>query len=88
MRAVVVVALLGLFCPASAVAQSAPATQTPDAAGAGSGEITRDQFIERAKKRAAARFDRIDTNRDGILSADEQRAARAAPARNRAARSE
>lgn len=71
MRAVVVVSLVALLCPTAALAQSASTT-----AALRSNGITKDQYVERAKQRAAARFDKADTNRDGILSADEIRAAR------------
>jgi phosphate-selective porin len=77
-----------LFClsllPAAASAQSAPqtaavettvpaATATPSAA-AGPGNITRQQYQERASQRAASRFDQIDANHDGVLDRDEIRA--------------
>lgn len=71
MRAVAVVSLVALLCPTAALAQNAAAT----AAVRGNG-ITKDQYVERAKQRAASRFEKADTNRDGILSADEIRAAR------------
>jgi hypothetical protein len=55
--------------------------QTPSGTARG-GDITRDQYIEhaveRARKSAATRFDRLDTNHDGVLTADERRAARSA----------
>lgn len=71
MRAVVVVSLLALLCPAAASAQSASTTAVP-----GRKDMTKDQYVERAKQRASARFDKADTNRDGVLSAAERRAAR------------
>ena len=70
MRAVVVVSLLALLSPASALAQN---SATATARGQ---DITRDQYVERAKQRAAARFDKADTNHDGVLTANERRAAR------------
>lgn len=82
MRAVLVVSLFALLSPAAAMAQTAPATPTPSAAPARGGDITRDEYIERAveraKRAAAARFDRMDINHDGVLSGEERRAARAA----------
>ena len=78
MRAVLVVSLLALFCPA-AMAQTAPAAPAPRAGAARSGDIPRDQYIERAVERARrnaeARFDRMDTNHDAVLTAGERRAA-------------
>jgi len=88
MRAVVIFSLLALFCPAIAAAQSPPAgapttqgaaTTGPGTAPApkkGGGDITRDAFIERAKNSAGKRFDQMDANHDGVLSAAERRAAR------------
>ena len=81
MRAVLVVGLCALLCPAVALAQTAAAPAstapaTPTAAPSRSGDITRDQYIERAKHSAAARFDRMDTDHDGVLTAEERRAAR------------
>src|SRR5579862_7168538 len=65
-------------------APEAPATTAPKAhraASARGGDITREEYIEkaveRAKHAAATRFDRMDTNHDGILTAEERRAARA-----------
>ncbi len=93
MRAVLVVSLVALLGPAGALAQTppapanpaptapTPAPASPSAAPARGGDITRDEYIRRAVDRArlaaAARFDRMDTNHDGVLSAEERRAARA-----------
>lgn len=56
----------------------APAAAPAPAATSPAGGITRDQFIQRAKdragQRAAARFDQMDANHDGILDRDEVRA--------------
>lgn len=72
MRAVVAVVLSVLLSAAvPALAQDAA---KPPARGK---DITKDEYVERAKRRAAANFDKADTNRDGVLSADERRAARA-----------
>ena len=81
MRAILVVSFLALLCPAAAMAQTTPATATPRTAPAGGDDITRDQFVERAmqraKRSAEKRFDRMDTNHDGVLTAGERRGARA-----------
>ncbi len=80
--------------PATA-APEAPVTTAPKAPHAAStrgGDITKEEYIEhaveRAKHAAAARFDRLDTNHDGILTAEERRAARAERAQKRAAPSQ
>jgi hypothetical protein len=69
MRAVLAVTLAVLFFPTAGLAQTK------------GGDITRDQYIERAVERArraaATRFDKMDTNHDGVLTAEERRAARA-----------
>src|ERR1700686_915294 len=99
MRAILVVGLCALLCPAAAMAQTAPAAPAqaapsaapaaPSAASTRGGDITKDEYIdhavERAKRAAAARFDRLDTNHDGVLTAEERRAARAERAQKRAA---
>ena len=60
-----------------------PATAAPPAPGPvlqvkrGRHGMTRDEFIERARRRAAERFDRLDTDHDGILQPEERRAGRA-----------
>jgi hypothetical protein len=84
MRAVVVAGLVALLCPAAAMAQGAPAVPAPNAAPSKGAGITRDRFIERVKERAAARFDKMDVNHDGVLSAEERRAARGTQAKRRA----
>ena len=73
MRLPVLAMLLALAAPAAAFAQAAgPA----DPRG-----ISRDQFIERQKQRAAERaaaiFNEIDTNHDGFIDREEMRAWRA-----------
>ena len=45
--------------------------------GRGGRDITRDEFVERAQRRAEKRFDQMDTNHDGILTPEERRAFRA-----------
>ena len=80
MRTILVVGLLIFLCPMGAMAQGAapspaPAVTPPAETGARGGrDVTRDEFIERAKRRAEKRFDRMDTNHDGILTAEERRA--------------
>jgi hypothetical protein len=95
MRAVLVVSLAILFGPAAVLAQSArtPSTETtaPSTKSARGGDITRAEYIERAveraKRAAEKRFDKMDANHDGVLTADERRDARAArpPRRAKAA---
>jgi hypothetical protein len=59
-------------------AARAPAAPSAPAATSANSGITRDQFIQRARdragQRAAARFDQMDANHDGILDSDEIRA--------------
>jgi hypothetical protein len=79
MRAVLLVILFASLVPAAAIAQTAapasPSTSAPAARTRG-GDITRDEYIDRARRAAEKRFDRMDTNHDGVLTADERRAAR------------
>ncbi len=70
MRVAVVLGLVALLLPAAAGAQSAG----PKGA-ASSGGITKEDYVEQAKQRAAKRFDKLDKNHDGVLSADERKAA-------------
>ena len=77
MRSTTIAALLVLsLAPAAALAQTAPqiaaaesTAAAPPAAG-GNGGITRDQFIQHAKdraaQRAATRFDQMDADHDGV----------------------
>src|SRR4051794_34477226 len=69
----------------AAVESAAPAPSAPT----GSGGIRRDQFIERAKDRAAqragTRFDQMDTDHDGVLDRAEIRAWRSQHPRHAAA---
>jgi hypothetical protein len=85
MRSAIFVAFIALsLLPATSFAQTAPQTAAVESAApaasapAGNGGITRDQFIERAKDRAAqragARFDQMDTDHDGALDRTEIRA--------------
>jgi hypothetical protein len=79
MRTVLLVILFASLVPAAAIAQTAapasPSTSAPAARTRG-GDITRDEYIDRARRAAEKRFDRMDTNHDGVLTADERRAAR------------
>jgi hypothetical protein len=71
MRAAVILALVAALSPVAAGAQGTRGR------GAGAGEnITKEQYIERARERAAKRFEKLDTNRDGVLSPEERRASR------------
>jgi len=71
MRAAIVLGLVVVLLPAAAGAQS------EGAKGKASGEsVTKEQYIDRAKQRAAKRFDKLDTNHDGVLSSDERRTSR------------
>jgi hypothetical protein len=85
MRSTIFVAFIALaLLPATTFAQTAPQTAAVESAApapsapTGNGGITRDQFIERAKDRAAqragARFDQIETDHDGVLDRAEIRA--------------
>src|SRR5436190_12094520 len=85
MRSAIFVTLVALsLLPAATFAQTAPQTAaiesaTPaPSAPTSNGGITRDQFIHRAKDRAAeragARFDQMDVDHDGVLDRAEIRA--------------
>jgi Ca2+-binding EF-hand superfamily protein len=85
MRSTIFVALVALsLLPATTFAQTGPQTAAVESAApapsapTGSGGITRDQFIQRAKdraaERAAARFDQMDADHDGVLDRAEMRA--------------
>ena len=96
MRSAILVAFVALsLLPATSFAQTAPQTAAIEsvapapAAPTTTGGITRDQFIERAKdraaQRAAARFDQMDADHDGVLDRAEIRAWRTKHARHAAA---
>ena len=72
MRAAIV---LGLVACCSRLRPARRATMRKRKASGGS--ITKEQYVERAKQRAAKRFDKLDTNHDGVLSC--RRAPRRAP---------
>jgi hypothetical protein len=98
MRATVPAALFALsLLPAMALAQTnnpQSANAAPAAAAASepsrSGGITKEQFIQRAQdratRRAAAQFDRMDTDHNGVLDPAEMRAWRSQHARGGASR--
>ena len=71
MRAAIVLGLVAVLFPAAAGAQS----EGCESAGSG-GNITKEQYLEQAKQRAAKRFDKLDTNHDGVLSPDERKTGR------------
>lgn len=93
MRTFLAVSLVALLSPVAAMAQSSPAPAAappPSAAAPASpapagrnGDITRDEYVERAKANAERRFDRMDADHDGVLTADERRAYREAHHRQR-----
>jgi hypothetical protein len=85
MRSTIFMALVALsLLPATSFAQTAPQTAAIESAASaspaptGNSAITRDQFIQRAKDRAAeragARFDQMDADHDGVLDRAEIRA--------------
>jgi hypothetical protein len=85
MRSTIFMALIALsLLPATTFAQTGPQTAAVESAASaspaptGNGGITRDQFIQRAKDRAAeragARFDQMDADHDGVLDRTEIRA--------------
>lgn len=103
MRLALSAALIGLFLlPATTMAQTAPpqtaavdsaapalAAPPAPAATTPAGGITRDQFIQRAKdraaQRAAARFDQMDADHNGVVDRDEIRTWRSQHPRRSAA---
>jgi phage terminase small subunit len=85
MRSTAVFALLALsLLPANALAQAhQQAAAPPNSASASpapssSGSLTREQYIQRAEqraaRRAAAQFERMDADHDGVLEPAERRA--------------
>ena len=78
----------------SSAAPTAPSAPPPtlSAKPARGGDITKEQYIERAVERARRaaekRFDQMDTNHDGVLTPEERRAAHATRAQRHAAPSE
>jgi hypothetical protein len=94
MRIFLAVSLIALLAPAAASAQTAtaPAPATTNAAPARGGDISRDEYIQRAvdraKRAAEKRFDQMDANHDGVLTADERRNYRAARRQQRDSQSQ
>jgi hypothetical protein len=86
MRAVLFAILIALSVPAFAQTD-APASPALAARTRG-GDITKEEYVERARRAAERRFDKLDTNHDGVLTADERRAAREERAQRRPARSQ
>jgi hypothetical protein len=95
MRSTAAFALLALsVLPATALAQAPqqaaaqPSSTSASPAPSAAGGLTREQYIERAQqraaRRAAAQFDRMDTDHNGVLDPAELRAWRSQ--RTRAAR--
>jgi hypothetical protein len=84
MRSVVIALFALSLLPATAFAQANQQAAAPPSATAASptpsrsGSLTREQFIqraeERAARRAAAQFDRMDADHDGVLEPAEIRA--------------
>ena len=85
MRSTIISAFVALsLLPATALAQGSPQTAAVESSPAASpasstaGGITREQYMHRAQdragRRAAARFDQMDTNHDGVLDRAEIRA--------------
>ncbi len=96
MRSTIFAAFIALaLLPATSFAQTTPQTAAIESAAptasapSGNGGITRDQFIQRAKDRAAeragARFDQMDADHDGVLDRAEMRAWRTQHPRRAAA---
>jgi len=88
MRLASLVTALALIVPSVSMAQQAAptATATSPTRSAAMAPITREQFVQtaedRAAKRAATRFDQMDTNHDGKIDAGELAAWRAAHPRH------
>ena len=73
MRAVLIAILVLSSIPA--LAQTGGRTRGAD--------ITKDEYVERARRAAEKRFERMDTNHDGVLTAEERKAARGQPKSSR-----
>jgi len=84
MRAVLFALLIAFSVPA--FAQTDNSTGSAPAARSRGRDITKEEYVERARRAAERRFDKMDANHDGILTADERRAAREERASRRAAR--
>src|SRR6516162_9631018 len=99
MRRTAVFALFGLsLLPAPALAQADQQAAAPPSltavspAPSSSGALTREQYIQRAEqraaRRAAAQFDRMDADHDGVLEPSERRAWRSQHSRSAGPRSD
>ena len=99
MRSTAVFALLALsLLPVTALAQASQQAAAPpiwtsaSPAPSSSGGLTREQYIQRAEqraaRRAAAQFDRMDTDHDGVLEPSERRAWRSQHPRGAESRSD
>ena len=99
MRHIAVFALFALsLLPATALAQAnqeaaaPPSTTAASPVSSSSGSLTKEQYIQRAEqraaRRAAAQFDRMDTNHDGVLEAAERSAWRSQHSRSTRSRSD
>jgi len=84
MRAVLFALLIAFSVPA--FAQTDNSTGSAPAARSRGRDITKEEYVERARRAAERRFDKMDANHDGILTADERRAAREERASRRATR--
>ena len=75
--------------PAAGSPVPPPEAASPRSTSTRGAPISRDDYIaqavERARKSAAVRFDKMDANHDGILTVDERRAHREAQRAARAA---
>ena len=99
MRFAAVFALLALsLLPATALAQANQQAAAPPEPTSGrsaralsGGSLTREQYVERAEqraaRRAAAQFERMDTNHDGVLDPAERQAWRSQHPRGARSRS-
>jgi hypothetical protein len=98
MRSTAVFALFALsLLPVTAFAQAsqqAAAQPSPTSVGSppsSSARLTKEQYIQRAEqraaRRAAAQFDRMDADHDGILDLAERRASRSQHSRGAGSRS-
>ena len=98
MRSTAVLALFALsLLPATALAQAPqqaaaqPSSTSARPAPSSSGALTKEQYIQRAEqraaRRAAAQFDRMDADHDGVLDPAERRAWRSQHPRGAGSRS-
>jgi hypothetical protein len=99
MRLSAVSALFALsLLPATALAQASqqaaapPSSTSANPAPTSTGGLTKEQYIQRAEqraaRRAAAQFDRMDTDHDGVLEPAESRAWRSQRSRSASSRSD